>query len=252
MEKFNIEGKEIEFYGTSNGSNSNKFNRVNKIARDYDLIKSRLDRIVERERNNETTNSKDFSMAVCMFLMMRTGIRIGNEDSAEGYMTVPRPNSDEEPRFVKTYGLTTLLREHISISRKGRVNFDFIGKKQVDNTFELDAELSKMVIEVAAHRHEPFFGINDGELTRFVKRIAGDEFTPKDFRTFKANIYAYQELKRQIRNIDKPKSLEVKEKKEIVNAVGDFVCNKLNNTRAVVLTSYINPQIWEYNLNHKR
>ena len=239
METYKIGTEKITFYGKAKGSNKNKFNRVNKLASMYNELHSKLINIAERGYDSCTEN---YRCAVATILLMETGIRVGNEDSAEGYHTKPHPHAkDQTVKFVKTYGLTTLLKQHVKV-KKDLVMFDFIGKKQVENSYIVPKHLTKYIKQVALNNTEPIFGITDYQLTKFIKRYVGKQFTPKDFRTLRANILAEQ----KISNYDYPATK--KEAKQIVKEVAEYVSSKLSNTPAVCKRSYINEFLFTENL----
>jgi len=238
-EKYNIDGEEILFFGNSSSSMDVKFNRVAKIASNYDEIVAKMHKIIND--NSSFPSNKDYCSAVAVLLIVKTGIRVGNEDSAEGYMTVPHPESKIKPVFVKTYGLTTLLPEHIQVEN-GKVKFDFVGKKHVQNTFEIPEDLSKLVIKVLQNRYSPVFNLTDSELTSFVKRETSPYLSTKDFRTFRANVYGYRFIKTL------PKPTTKKEQKDGINLTAEYVSMLLNNTPGVVKTSYLDPNLFTYML----
>lgn len=247
MEKFKIGKEVICFYGKSRGANSNKFNRVNKLAAMYNPLSKKLHEMAKRGMKS---CSPIYRGAVATLLLLETGIRIGNESSAEGYNTVPHPhNKDQSTKFVKTYGLTTLLREHVVISRGKHkvVSFNFVGKKQVANEFVIPRELVDYVVSIAQCNEDPIFGITDYELTKFIKRYVGKCFSPKDFRTLRANIYAYQSIvysKPDIMNMTTKK-----EAKEITKRICIEVSEQLNNTPGVCKKSYIDDNLFIENLS---
>lgn len=237
MEIHKIHDQKVGFYGKNRGSNSNKWNRVTKLAKEYNNLYTKFMDIAYRGSNS---NTFQYRCAVATLLLMETGIRIGNESSAEGYYTVPHPHAkNQESKFVKTYGLTTLLKEHLQFSKNGNAHFNFCGKKQVDNTFLIPQKLRYFVIDICIYCEEdPMFGINDYQLTKFIKKYVGKQFTPKDFRTLRANIYAWQ----FINEYEEPQTK--KESKLIRTEVAEQVAEKLNNTKGVCLKSYIDAELF--------
>ena len=167
MEKFKIDGEEVYMFGTSKGSNGNKFNRVNKLAKEYDNIVIKMKSIMERSE----PCSEEYSCAVCVMIVMRTGIRVGNEDSAEGYYS-GLTYGDTAGEFVQTYGLTTMKREHLKF-KDDFTHISFLGKKQVRNIFVLPRELSNYVKLISECKKDPIFGIDDYIFTRFIKKRIG-------------------------------------------------------------------------------
>ena len=114
METVSIQGRKYKFFRPLRGGNGNKFNRALKLAIMFDELDDKLKGFYQ--------NGNGLSLhAICSLavrLLMHTGIRVGNEGSAEGYMTKPHPYSKAKPEFVKTYGLTTL-----KLGAKGSVAF---------------------------------------------------------------------------------------------------------------------------------
>ena len=216
-----------------------KQKRAVKLAAKFEELDRKFNGMIER--GNYVSDTARCALACKM--MMHTGIRIGNESSSEGYMTNPHPNSKKEPEFVKTYGLTTLLPNHIHI-KKGKVYVNFVGKKSVDNSFCLTGTLAKQVKEVLSTvaDGETFLEVTAYDLTKFIKRYVGRRFMPKDFRTMRANMYASEKMmelmEREIPTIKRAYNNEVRE-------ICEYVAEKLNNTPGVCKKSYIDGDIWE-------
>lgn len=233
----NIFGTEYGFCRSAKCNYSDKWNRAVKLASMFERLSDKFDGIIERG-NYCTDNAR---LALACKMMLYTGIRIGNEDSAEGYMTKPHPYSKEEPKFVKTYGLTTLLPSHVEFrGRKAYINF--LGKKHVDNTFVVAGELAgQLKMMRKAYNGNTLFGITDYELTKFIKKYVGSRFTPKDFRTMRANMYAYEKaaeiIERENPHTKKEYNAEVKE-------IATYVSEHLNNTPGVCKKSYIDCYMW--------
>ena len=127
--EYKINDENIMCFGKPNGHYkskdriASKFNRVAKIAQSYNEIHARLLNILDYKQLEE-----DGRMAFACLLMFHSGIRIGNEGSAEGYTSKVRGHEGE---IVQTYGLTTLKPEHVSF-KDNKMYLDFIGKKMVD------------------------------------------------------------------------------------------------------------------------
>lgn len=248
MEKYKIGSVSIRFYGKVRGANSNKFNRVNKLASMYNELNSKLHRMAEKGSNS---CSEIYRCSVATLLLMETGIRVGNEGSAEGYNTVPHPHAkNQESKFVQTYGLTTLLQQHVIHTNKKSIEFSFLGKKQVENTFKVPQNLYKYVKDIYVNCDKnPLFGITDYQLTKFIKRYVGKDFTPKDFRTLRANIYAEESISSLTCIGAMSMHPTKKEVKEVIKSVCIEVSEKLNNTPGVCKKSYINELLFTENLD---
>lgn len=233
-----INGSEYGFCRSAKASYSDKHNRMVKLAMMFGRLSEKFDGMISRGG----FTSENARLALACKMMMCTGIRIGNEGSAEGYMTKPHPMSKEKPKFVQTYGLTTLLKEHVQV--KGRkVCFYFLGKKHVENTFEVGGELAVQIKTLMkVYNGNTLFDITAYQLTKFIKRYVGKCYTPKDFRTLRANMCAY-EIFEEIcgRELPGTKSEFNREVREIC----EYVCENLNNTPSVCKTNYIDRKIWD-------
>lgn len=232
-EVYNIDGNQVEFYGRSNSTMDVKFNRVASIAKNYE----RTINNIKEDIDQFPICSKDFSNAVCAKIILSTGARVGNEDSAEGFYSEYKEPGKKV--FAQTYGITTMKKEHVSFE-KGIAHINFTGKKHVENHFTLDRELSYNVFMIYSCKHEPYFGIEESELTKYVKDLMGKHISTKDLRTFRANVLAYNYLMK----IYKPVEIK-KEARAQIKKVTEYVAKLLNNTPGVVKTSYIDPKLFE-------
>lgn len=239
INEINIFGKTYGFCRSAKANYGDKHNRMVKLATRFEELSEKFDRMIEK--GDYVTDTARCALACKM--MMYIGIRIGNEGSAEGYVTKPHPNSKKEPEFVQTYGLTTLLPQHCLV--KGRkVYLNFLGKKQVENSFTLTGDLAKQVKEVlkTVEDGETLFEVTEYELTKFIKRYVGRRFTPKDFRTLRANMCAWDKVRelteRELPSTKKEYNAEVKE-------IATYVSEQLNNTPGVCKKSYIDANLWD-------
>lgn len=233
-----IDSLEYGFCRSTKCSYRDKMNRMVKLAVRFEELSEKFDGMIERG-GYITDNAR---LALACKMMMYTGIRIGNEGSAEGYMTKPHPYSKEEPKFVQTYGLTTLLPEHVEFKGR-RVLFNFLGKKHVDNFFEVQGKLATQVRRMMkAFQGETLFGITDYMLTKFIKKYVGRQFLPKDFRTMKANMLAY-EMYVDILDRDLPATKS--EARAEVREIAEYVSEHLNNTPGVCKANYIDNKLWD-------
>lgn len=240
MEIVDIGGKQFTIFGKFKGANDNKFNRAAKLAHLFNSLERRLTECVN---HNPISTEISRSSLACLMLM-HSGIRVGNEDSADGYMTQPHPNQkDKVPEFVKTYGLTTLKKEHFVI-KDNSIDILFLGKKCVDNSFTIKhpviiAGLRALLADCSPDKY--VFGITDSELTKFIKTNAGQQFSPKDFRTLRANLEAWNFL-----NSVHESFMNKANYKSQVNMLYTYVASKLNNTKGVCKKSYVAPEILNY------
>lgn len=239
MEVIEIFGKKYGFCRSPRCSYGDKMNRMVKLAYQFEELSLKMDGLIERGKY--VTDTARCAMACKM--MMYTGIRIGNEGSAEGYVTKPHPNSKKEPEFVQTYGLTTLLPEHCVVDMNGDVRLNFLGKKQVENTFTVKGDLAIQLREVlkTVEEGETVFEVTVRDLTRFIKKYVGVHFTPKDFRTMRANMVAYEKFA-EICKRPKPKTKT--EFNANIKEIAEYVSEHLNNTPGVCKKSYIDAELF--------
>jgi len=251
MERINIAGETYLFFGKVRGSNNNKFNRVAKLAYQFDELDRKFHSFIDKG-SGVTEHSR---LALCVLLIMHSGIRVGNEGSAEGYMTIPHPNSKKKPEFVQTYGLTTLKKEHVSFTQSRRyANLFFLGKKQVENSFTFSGKLKQYLLQTVQNcETETLFNITAYQLTKFIKRYVGKQFSPKDFRTLRANMIAYKKHKDNVDSIkecvayygDKITKTLVRQS---VKEIAEEVSEKLNNTVGVCKKSYIDDMLFTHHV----
>ncbi len=173
-------------------------------------------------------------LAVIVQLLEKTLIRVGNEEYA---------------RENKSYGLTTMLDDHVTFS-KGVVKFEFRGKSGVDHSILLhDARLAKIIKECQDLPQQELFAyldpdgnevdVKSNDVNDYIREISGQHFTAKDFRTWNATVLAAKALQ-EISKFDS----KAQAKKNVIQAV-EHVAKRLGNTRSVCRKSYIHPAVLE-------
>jgi DNA topoisomerase-1 len=219
--------KAIPFIGgNAKGHFSNKWNRAAKLNNMFPELEVKLQGILERGYQKK---SESYRCAVACLMMMHTGVRVGNERSAEGYIS---KRKDALGREIQTYGLTTLKPKHV---RAGKLRF--IGKREVAQLITIPALLRKDVERLASDKGETVFNLSLYQLSKFVKTYVGRNFSPKDFRTVVGCRIASEEVA-QLR----PWSTKSEMKKQ-VRTVCEKVALQLGNTAAIAKKAYINPEI---------
>ena len=173
-------------------------------------------------------------LALIVQLLEKTLIRVGNEEYA---------------RENRSYGLTTMLDNHVTFHR-GVVKFEFRGKSGVDHSILLrDARLAKIIKSCQELPQQELFAYLDPEgnevdvksndVNDYLREISGQHFTAKDFRTWNATVLAAKALQ-EIRRFDS----KAQAKKNVIRAVEE-VAKRLGNTRSVCRKSYIHPAVIE-------
>jgi DNA topoisomerase-1 len=173
-------------------------------------------------------------LAICVEVMQKTLIRVGNDSYAKMY---------------GTYGLSTLKDKHVKVDNNG-LKLKFIGKKGVKHELSLnDKSLAKMVKKCKDIPGQDLFqyytegkehkAIDSGKINNYIKEITGSDFTAKDFRTWGGTLEALRQLAKC------SVAIEEHPKKKVIVQVLDCVAGKLGNTRAVCKSSYVYPLLLE-------
>ncbi|RYX83774.1 DNA topoisomerase IB [bacterium] len=173
-------------------------------------------------------------LAAVVQLLEKTAIRVGNEEYA---------------RENKSIGLTTMKNRHVKVEGT-RAHFHFKGKSGKWHDIDLkDRRLSTVIRKLQDLPGQSLFQYKDEEeniqhidssdVNAYLKDIAGEEFTAKDFRTWAGTVAASLALQ-ELQSFDSEKMA----KANIVEAV-KAVATRLGNTPAVCRKSYIHPAIFE-------
>lgn len=176
--------------------------------------------------------SREKILAVAVTFLERTAIRIGNE---------------EYRRSNGSFGLTTLRARHVKV-RGSKIAVRFRGKTGIEHDVALDdANIARIVRQCRELPGEELFSYrgDDGavhtiaseDVNEYIRAIAGDDFTAKDFRTWAAT-------RECIRRLAKPASDASEAKRTIKEAVA-CVAARLGNTAAVCRKAYIHPAVLE-------
>lgn len=171
-------------------------------------------------------------LALVIRLMEETHIRIGNPEYAS-----------ENGSF----GLTTLRSRHLE-SSKNKITFEFIGKKGKQQRVDItDKKLVKLVNrceEIPGWEVFKYFDdthdkqtIDSGMVNNYIREIAGENFSAKDFRTWSGSILFFEHLLKL-----GPAENEKLNRKNINEAV-EVAAEALGNTKSVCENYYIHPEI---------
>ncbi len=161
-----------------------------------------------------------------------------------------RVGEERYARKHRTYGIATLRRKHLTIEGDTLI-FEYTGKwGQQQRKVVTDARLRRVVEEcVALPGYEVFKyrevsgeirDVKARDLNAYVKDVMGEEFTPKDFRTWAGTLVAAVKLA----ELGITEDLEQAEKN--VLAAVDDVAHRLGNTRDIARASYISPRIIDH------
>jgi DNA topoisomerase I len=171
-------------------------------------------------------------VAAVVRLLEQTHIRVGNPEYA-----------DENQSF----GLSTMRDRHVAV-RGPRMEFRFRGKSgrfhQVDLTNQRLARIVKRCQDLPGYDLFQYLddageirNLTSGDVNEYLRAIAGDAFSAKDFRTWAGTIQAA----RLFQHLDGDDNEEPTEAALVAGI--DEVAAALGNTRAVCRNYYIHPAI---------
>ena len=175
-------------------------------------------------------------LACSVRLLDRGFFRVGTEDYAEQN---------------RTYGLATMQKRHVSLGRNGLLVFDYVaksGKKRVQSV--VDPKVYAVVKKLKERRGgRELLAFKDGRawvdvrsdhINDYLKAIAGEDFSAKDFRTWHGTVLAAVALAVSGGAAGSKSARE----RAIARAVKE-VAYYLGNTPAVCRASYIDPRVFD-------
>jgi DNA topoisomerase I len=171
-------------------------------------------------------------LATVVYLLEHVLIRVGNEEYA---------------RENNSFGLTTLEDRHVK-TRGDAVLFHFRGKSGVVHAVSMhDRRVARVIRACQDLPGQRLFEYRDGsghvrhvdsaEVNAYIREVAGEDFTAKDFRTWGGTVTCCALL----RKVELPPSEHAAT--HCVNEAIKTVAARLGNTVAVARRSYIHPAI---------
>lgn len=206
----------------SEAAAAEKFARLKEFNAELPAIRSKLAESVA----DESLSIGQRDAAAALSLIERTGIRIGSDRETGG--------------SEKAYGASTLLGRHVRLSEGGVVELEFVGKHGAVNrrSFE-DPELHAYLSTRLRGPEDRVFATDDAAVRQQMKRVAGPDFSPKDFRTWHGTSVALREVAKH------PVPTSAREEQRVRSAVAKAVSDHLSNTPAVALSAYIDPAVFQ-------
>jgi DNA topoisomerase I len=171
-------------------------------------------------------------LAAVVRLLETTLIRIGN---------------DEYARDNNSFGLTTMRDRHARV-RGATLEFRFRGKSGINHTVTIDDRRLAQVVrrcqdlpgqELLQYIDEDgeVRDVGSDDVNAYLREVAGEEFTAKDFRTWAGTVLALIALQ-EFEAFDS----QVQAKKNVVRAI-ESVARRLGNTPSVCRKCYIHPGV---------
>jgi DNA topoisomerase I len=173
-------------------------------------------------------------LAAVVRLLETSLIRVGNEQYA---------------RSNGSFGLTTLLDRHVAVEG-GLIRFQFRGKSAIKHEVSVsDRRLARVVKRCQDLPGQELFqyvdddgkvcDLGSADVNEYLREVAGDDFTAKDFRTWAGTVLATIAL-REFKAFDS----KAQARRNVVAAI-KAVARKLGNTPTVCRQCYVHPRIIE-------
>ena len=204
-----------------------KYNRVLAFGEALPRIRRRVSADLRRHGM-----SRERVLATVARLLETTLIRVGN---------------DEYAQHNGSYGLTTLRNRHAKV-RGGQIRFEFKGKSGKRHRIDVqDARLAKLVRRCQELPGQELFGYVDADgavrdvtsedVNTYLREIAGEDFSAKDFRTWAGTVLAAIAL-REFEEFTSQRQA----KRNVTQAI-EAVAKMLGNTAAICRRCYVHPAI---------
>jgi DNA topoisomerase-1 len=163
-----------------------------------------------------------------------------------------RVGGEEYANDNETYGLATLLKEHVNL--KGDcANFVFTSKTHQEVRIRVQDRQVAEVLRILKRRRgggrdllawrqgSRWRDLRSDDINDYIKSGLGTDFSAKDFRTWNATVLAAQHLA----ELD-PRPVGERARRAAVAEVVKRVADHLHNTPAVCRKSYIDPRAIDY------
>ncbi|HZO84309.1 MAG TPA: DNA topoisomerase IB [Verrucomicrobiae bacterium] len=158
-----------------------------------------------------------------------------------------RVGNDEYARDNKSYGLTTMRNHHVDVSGP-RMRFQFRGKSGKKHAIDItDSRLAKIVKQCQDLPGQEIFqyidddgtqqDVKSDDVNEYLREIAGQDFTAKDFRTWAGTVLAAIALQ-EFEKFDS----QTQAKKNVLRAI-EAVAERLGNTPTICRKCYVHPMV---------
>ena len=206
-----------------------KYGRMIAFAKALPAIRRRVSSDLRRDGL-----PREKVLATLVRLLETTYIRVGNAEYA---------------RQNDSFGLTTLRERQVRV-KGSTLEFRFRGKSGVEHDISLtDARLAGIVRRMQDLPGEELFryvadeggarSVESADVNDYLKSIAGEAFTSKDFRTWGGTVLCA----RMLRELEPPRSAA--DARRVLGGVMEAVAARLGNTKAVCRKCYVHPEIVE-------
>jgi len=152
-----------------------------------------------------------------------------------------------------TYGLATMQRRHVRVEPRNLIVFDYVakgGKRRVQSV--VDSQVYRLVSELKRRRgggpdllaykeKGRWRDVVSSDVNAYIKDVAGEEFTAKDFRTWTATVLAAVGVA-----VSGHAAASATARKRAISRTVEEVAHYLGNTPAVCRASYIDPRVFDH------
>src|SRR5215204_1652685 len=208
-----------------------KFDEMLRFARALPRIRSTAEKHLARRGL-----TRERVLACSVRLLDRGFFRVGTEDYAEQN---------------RTYGVATMQKRHVTLGPKGLLVFDYVaksGKKRVQSV--VDPKVYAVVKKLKERRGgRELLAFKDGRtwvdvrsdhINEYIKAIAGEDFSAKDFRTWHGTVLAAVALA-----VSGGAAASKTARERAISRAVKEVAYYLGNTPAVCRASYIDPRVFD-------
>jgi DNA topoisomerase-1 len=203
-----------------------KYNKMLAFARVLPRLRKRLRQHMRRKRLD-----REKVLATIVMLLELTLIRVGNKEYA---------------RTNGSFGLTTLQDRHVTFS-KSETRFKFRGKTgKVWRLAVSDRRIARIVRDCQDLPGQHLFQYEDADglhavtsedVNAYIREIAGDDISAKDFRTWAGTVLAAIALS-EYEAVDS----EAAAKRNVRRAI-ETVASRLGNTPTICRKCYVHPEV---------
>jgi len=212
-----------------------KFERLEAFGRALPAIRRRVTR--DLSGGAQAALGRERVLATLVRLLDTTFMRVGNEEYASSN---------------GSYGLTTLRNKHVDV-RGTSINLRFRGKSGVMHEAKIDdPRIAAIVRRCQQLPGQELFqyqgddgeprGVSSTDVNDYLREIAGDNFTAKDFRTWHGTVQAL-ELTRLACTAETPGTAGTAATRYNAKEILSAVAHQLGNTPAVCKKAYVHPAV---------
>jgi DNA topoisomerase IB len=207
-----------------------KYDAMAGFARELPALRER----VEADLGGEDEPTRERVLACALRLLDRGFFRIGSEE------------------YEDSYGLATMLKEHVTLEDDGVIVFDFPAKSGRRRIQAVTDPGAAAIVERLKRRRaggSKLLAFKDGrrwaelrsdDINAYLKSAIGGDYSAKDFRTWNGTVLAAVALAVS----GEVAGSKTGRKRAITRAVKE-VAHYLGNTPAVCRASYIDPRVFD-------